>query len=106
MSLSERFQNVVGILNELNKFSREITEATEVRDLPDGSSAEVTVLYLGLGQAYYCNAKSGVAGVGRPGEKGWVWEPRNDLVAAVADVIAVYRNEVPAVYVGLPVEVK
>ena len=106
MGLSERFQNVVGILNEMNKFSGEITEASEVRDLPDGSRAEVTVLYLGLGQAYYCNEKSGVAGVGRPGEEGWLWEPRDDLIEAVAEVIAVFRNEQPAVYVGLPVEVR
>ena len=106
MTLSERFQNVVGILNEMNKFSREVTEASEVRDLPDGSNAEVSVLYLGLGQAYYCNQKSGIAGVGRPGEDGWVWEARNDLTEAVAEAIAIFRNEKPAVYIGLPVEVQ
>ncbi len=32
LSLAERFQNVVGILNEVNKFNREITVTSEVRD--------------------------------------------------------------------------
>jgi hypothetical protein len=102
MGLSERFQNVIGILNEVNKFCREITVTSEVRDQPDGGKAEVTVLYLGLSRAYYCNISSGLAGIGRPGPQGWVWEPRNDLAQTVADTIAIYRNEKPAGYVLLP----
>jgi len=102
IGLSERFQNVIGILNEMNKFCREITVTSEVRDQPDGGKAEVTVMYLGLACAYYCNVASGLAGVGRPGLEGWIWEPRNDLAQAVADAIAIYRNEKPAGYVLLP----
>jgi hypothetical protein len=102
MGLSERFQNVIGILNEVNKFSREITVTSEVRDQPDGGKAEVSVVYLGLARAYYCNASSGLAGIGRPGPEGWIWEPRNDLAQVVADTIAIYRNEKPAGYVLLP----
>ncbi len=102
MGVSERFQNVIGILNEVNKFSREITVTSEVRDQPDGGKAEVSVIYLGLARAYYCNASSGLAGMGRPGPEGWVWEPRNDLAQTVADTIAIYRNEKPAGYVLLP----
>jgi hypothetical protein len=102
MGLSERFQNVIGILNEVNKFSREITVASEVRDQPDGGKAEVTVLYLGIARAYYCNAASGLAGIGRPGPAGWVWEPHKGLAQAVVDTIAIYRNEKPAGYVLLP----
>jgi hypothetical protein len=102
MGLSERFQNVIGILNELNKFSREITVTSEVRDQPDGAKAEVTVMYVGIARAYYCNAASGLAGIGLPGPDGWVWEPHNGLAQAVADTIAIYRNEKPAGYVLLP----
>lgn len=105
LSLSERFQNVIGILNEFNKFSREITEAVEVRELPDGTSAEVTVLYLGLGRAYYSNAKGGAAGIGTLGPDGWVWESRDELVPQVEELIGVYRNERPAAYVLVPGEV-
>jgi FtsZ-binding cell division protein ZapB len=103
MALSERFQNVIGILNEMNKFAGGMTEATEVRDLPDGSQAEVTVLYLGFGQAYYCNRKGALGGVGLPAKKGWEWEPKNDFAGRIADTISIYRNEKPAAYVPLPV---
>jgi hypothetical protein len=106
MGLSERFQNVIGILNEMNKFSREITVTSEVRDQPDGGKAEVTVVYLGLARAYYCNAASGLAGIGRPGPGGWVWEPRNELAQKVTDTIAIYRNEKPAGYVLLPGDIR
>jgi hypothetical protein len=106
LTLSERFQNIIGILNEMNKFSREITVVSEVRKLPDASSAEVSVMYLGLAQAYYCNVKSGLAGIGRPAPDGWRWEARNDCAQAIADALAVYRNERPADYIPLPLEVE
>lgn len=106
LSLGERAQNVIGILNEMDKFAREITVTSEVRELADGTSAEVMVLYVGLGQAYYCNLKRGIAGIGRPGPDGWEWEPRNEIAEAVATAIGVYRNERPAVYVPLPASLR
>jgi len=106
MSLGERAQNVIGILNEMDKFAREITVTSEVRELPDGASAEVSVLYVGLGQAYYCNLKRGIAGIGRPGAEGWEWEPRNDIAEAVAAAVSVYRNERPAAYISLPASLR
>ncbi len=106
MTLSERFQNVVGILNEINKSARELLVTSEVRDLADGAKSEVTVLYAGLAQAYYCNAGGGIAGIGRPEASGWAWEADNELVPAVAETIAVQRNEKPAAYVRLPLTVK
>jgi hypothetical protein len=106
LALSERFQNIIGILNEMNKFSREITVVSEVRELPDRSSAEVSVMYMGLAQAYYCNVKSGLAGIGRPAADGWKWEVRNDCAQAIADALAVYRNERPADYIPLPLDVE
>ncbi len=106
MSLGERAQNVAGILNEMDKFAREITISSEVRELPDGTAAEVSVLYFGFGQAWYCNVGRGIAGVGRPGSEGWVWEARNEIAGDVAAAIAMFRNERPAAYVPLPASVR
>jgi len=106
LGLAERAGNAVGILNEMDKFAREIAVTSEVRELADGVSAEVTALYLGFGQAYYCNEKRGLAGVGRPGPDGWAWAPRDDLAASVAAAVAVYRNEKPAVYIPLPADAR
>ncbi|MBI1368390.1 MAG: DUF3450 family protein [Planctomycetes bacterium] len=106
MTLSERFQNVVGILNEINKFNRNITVASEVRSLPDGKSAEVTAMYVGLGQGYYVSANRSVAGIGTATADGWVWTPANESANAIADAIAILKNEKVASFVKLPITVK
>lgn len=105
ISLSERFQNVVGILNEVDKFNREITVVSEVRTLANGKAAEVTALYVGLGQAYYVNTTGTTAGVGTPSEDGWIWTPANDAADEIAKAIAVLKNEQAAEFVLLPAEI-
>lgn len=106
LSLAQRFQNVIGILNEVNKFNREITPTSEVRKMADGSAAEVTALYIGLGQAYYVGTNSTTAGVGRPSEDGWSWESANDAASEIADAVAIMKNEKVAGFVPLPVKVE
>jgi septal ring factor EnvC (AmiA/AmiB activator) len=106
LSLSERFQNIVGILNEINKFNREITPTSEVRALPDGTSAEVAAIYVGLGQAYYVGANNEVAGVGTATADGWVWTPANDAALQIREAIEILKNEQPASFVKLPIEIK
>ena len=104
--LGPRYQNIVGILNEVDKFNREIRVTNEVRQLDDGSSAEVATLYIGLGQAYYVNTKGDRAGVGTQSDDGWVWEQHNDAAADIALAIAILRNEKPAAFVRLPMGIK
>ena len=108
LSLSERYQNVIGVMNELNKAAREIAVGSEVRTLKDGRQTEVTVFYIGLSQAYYVNEKSGLAGVGKLGENGgeWIWEEQNDLVVPVSTLLGIYRGEKPAAYVPLRMTVQ
>ena len=105
-SLSVRFQNVVGVLNQLNKFAREIRVASELLTLADGRKMEVRTVYLGIAQAYYVSDKGDVAGLGRPGETGWTWVPANQAAPQIAAVIAILANEKPADYVQLPIEIK
>lgn len=105
LSVSERFQNVVGILNEVDKFNREITVTSEVRTFPDGSSVEVAAVYLGIGQAYYASANGAVAGIGTASGDRWVWKEQNDAAPQIADVIAILKNEKVASFVLVPVEI-
>jgi hypothetical protein len=105
LTLGVRFMNVIGVLNDVNKWNREITITSEVRRLADGSSAEVAVLYLGLGQAYYVTNKGDAAGVGRPGPDGWVWTPADDSAPQVKKAIAMLKNEQVAAFVQLPIQV-
>jgi len=106
LSVSERFQNVVGILNEVDKFNRDITMNTEVRTLENGSSIEVTALYIGIAQGYYASADGTIAGVGSATDQGWAWTPANEAAAQISDAIAILKNEKVATFVHLPVEIK
>jgi FtsZ-binding cell division protein ZapB len=105
LSLSERYQNVVGIANELNKNANEITVVSEVKELPNGSTAEVQTLYVGFARAYYCTNKGDIAGVGYPVEGGWKWDADHSLAPKVADAIAILKNEKVAAYIQLPATV-
>ncbi len=106
LSISERFQNIVGILNEVDKFNRDITVTSEVRNLPDGSSVEVATLYIGIGQAYYVGAKGTVAGSGIPTDQGWAWKPNNQFAPQISELIAIFKNEKAASFVRVPVEIR
>ncbi len=106
LSLSERFQNVVGILNEVDKFGRDITSTSEVRELGDGTTSEVAAVYLGLGQGYYASANGLRAGVGTAGPNGWTWTSANESAPSIARVIAILKNEAVADFVALPMRIQ
>lgn len=106
LTVSQRFQNVVGILNEVDKFSRDITVTSELRTLADGSTVEVAVLYVGIGQAYYASANGQYAGIGLPTDSGWQWKPYNEAAPNITEAIAIFKNEKVASFVQLPVEIQ
>jgi len=94
-------QNVVGILNEANKFDNDISMNAEVRTLSDGAPSEVRVVYVGLGQAYFVSAK-GEAGIGRPGPDGWHWEIDRSIAPSVAQVVEILQAKSKPKLVPLP----
>lgn len=104
-SLAERFRNVLGIFDALNKANQEISEHIEVRDLGGGRRAEVRVLYIGLAQAYYLSA-GGDAGFGQPGPDGWTWQPRAELAGAVRTALEIRAGTHSPTFVPLPVRVR
>jgi hypothetical protein len=110
LSLSERYMNVIGVLNAIAKWNREVTVATEVRTMTDGTQVQVAVIYIGLGQAYYAggegkDGKPTVGGIGTSTATGWTWKPANELAADIAKVISIYKNEQLATLVRLPVQI-
>jgi hypothetical protein len=106
LGLGERFQNVVGVLNEVNKFEREVTLASEVHTLPDGSAVEVAALYLGLGQGWFASGDERVAALGTASASAWVWSPADAAAPAIARAIAILQNEEVAAFVALPLEIR
>lgn len=105
VSIGERFQNVLGILNELNKDNNEITVGYEVRNLADGKPAEVRTMYIGLAQAYYVSA-GGEAGIGRPSQAGWQWEPSKAIAGDVLMAFDILQGKHTPAFVPLPVNLQ
>jgi len=105
VSAAERFQNVLGILNELNKANNEITTGYEVHTLADGRPSEVQAIYVGLAQAYYVSA-SGEAGIGRPGADGWKWESSKAVAGDVLMALEILQGKQTPAFVALPVRIQ
>ena len=105
-TLSERFQNVVGILNAVDKFNRDIHVTSEVRTLEDGRSIEAAAMYIGIAQGYYVSADGTIASVGTVGPERWQWQRCDTAAPQIADAIAMWKNEKAAGFVALPVVVQ
>lgn len=105
VTVAERYQNVLGILNEMNRLNGEITVASEIRSLSDGKPSEVKTVYLGLGQAWYLSAR-GEAGVGQPGPDGWKWRPAPEVATEVGRVLEILQNKSSPKFIPLPVTIQ
>jgi hypothetical protein len=105
ISIAERFQNVIGILNEANKANNEILVNYEVHTLSDGKPSEVKAIYVGLAQAYYVSEK-GDAGIGRPTDDGWKWEPSKAVAADVLMALDILQGKHSPAFVPLPVKIQ
>lgn len=105
LSLGERYQNVIGILNEINRFNSEVTTRNEVREIAEGTSAEVSAVYLGLGHGFFVTTTGQSAGVGSVVDGRWSWRALDEAPIAISEVMAILRNEQPASFVRVPVEI-
>ena len=103
--LGERFLTVVGILNEVNKFNREVRAESEIRTLSNGSTIEVTTVYLGLGQAYYASADGKEVGFGVPAAQGWTWTAANEHAAEIVRGMAILTKGADAEFVNVPLQI-
>ena len=105
VSAAERYQNVLGILNELNKANSEINVSYEVHTLANGKPAEVKAMYVGLAQAYYVSS-SGEAGIGRPTESGWKWEPSKAVSREILMALEILQGKQSPAFVLVPVTIE
>lgn len=105
VSVAERFQNVLQILNEAAKAQNEITVNVEVRTLAGGKVAEVKTIYIGLAQGFYVSP-SGEAGIGRPTDDGWKWDPSPAVAKDVLTAVEILEGKHSPAYVPLPVKLQ
>ena len=105
VATAERYQNILGILNELNRGNNDISVSYEVHNLADGRPSEVKAIYVGLAQAYYVSAR-GEAGIGRPTADGWKWEPSKSVARDVMKALEIIEGKQSPAFVPLPVRLK
>ena len=105
-SSGERLQNIVGILSEVEKFGRTITLASELQKLPNGDNAQVDTVYMGLAVAFFVDGNSTYAGILTPAKDGWTVTEHSDLAPEIRRLVEVYKGDVLAEFVPLPVEIK
>lgn len=102
LSGMERMRNLIGILNEVDKFNSAIMVESEVRKRASGEELQVKTLYVGLAQAYFVDKGGTWAGVGIPGPEGWQWKEQPELAGAIQRSLAIYEGRQPPAFVGLP----
>lgn len=103
VSLAERYQNVLGILNEADKANNDLMLTIEVREIEGSKPTECETLYVGLAQAYFVNADRDFAGYGRPVNGKWEWTRKDDLAGEIAHVFNIMANKGKPKFVHLPV---
>ena len=103
LGLSERIQAAATIFNRCSQFNNAITYSEEMATMaPEEKPQFVSVLYWGLSHGYALDSATGLSYLGRPGEAGWGWEPRPEIAAAVAQLMAVYHDEMAPSFVEVP----
>lgn len=108
VALTVRLQNIVGVMNEVDKFNSGPTHVAEIRTIetPEGTrEAQVTTLYFGLAHAYFVDSQGVYGGTGLPSEDGWIWEVDSSLAPEIAQLVAVAKNEEQAVFSNLPITI-
>jgi hypothetical protein len=106
ITAAERFQNVLGILNELNKANNEIASLPEIHEFAAGKKAEVKAIYLGLAQGYFVNAAGDIGGTGTPGPVGWNWRTDPSIAKKMIEVLDVMKKTVAPKLVELPATIE
>jgi hypothetical protein len=97
LSVSVRYANVLGILNEVNKFHGDVFTGPERRKISTGAEAEVETLYFGIAAACYAGSGETAkeAGIGKSSPQGWEWEAKPADAANIAKVIKIQGGATP-----------
>ena len=87
LSVGERMQLTMTVLNRCLQFNRTITSGEEELTLAGETTPKsLEVIYWGLSHGYALDRAAGRAWFGSPGPQGWGWEPQ----ASAAPVIALH----------------
>ncbi len=107
LTVSERMQLSMTVLNRCIQFNRGVTCEEEVLNPAGTGNAQLLdVIYWGLSHAYALDRSSGNTWFGSPGPAGWQWEPLPDGAKHVGQLIAIYRGKGEPDFVAIPARLK
>jgi hypothetical protein len=105
-AIGQRMQPIVAMLTQIQRFNNTVTVVQNFRSFGQGEPIQVDEIYFGTGAAFYVDRSGVNAGIGFPGENGWIWEPQEGIANKVMTFLAVYRGTRQAEYINLPVNVR
>jgi hypothetical protein len=106
LSLAERMQAIVAILQALNQFDQTVTVHSSLRSLKSGQQVEVETVYVGLGIAYYRSLSGELAGYGQPTHSGWSWSEQAALAPSIEAALAAAKQQIQATeFIQLPIKI-
>jgi hypothetical protein len=106
-SVSQRLQNIVGILTQVDKYNTVVEVVPEQRQFADGSLVQVKTIYFGLSAAYFSDMAGNHAGWGRPSKtEGWDWTEDASIAPQVLQLIGAYEGSTTEIeFVPVPVKI-
>jgi len=105
--LGRRLMNVLGVLAQAEKFNDTVTLAAETRAVDGEQKVQIRTLYWGLGEAIYVDSAADNAGIGHPGDEGWVFTADSALADDAKRLVDIYEGNVDAIeFVSLPAAVR
>ena len=106
LSLGERMQLAMTVLNRCIQFNRTITcGEEEVAPAGESSPRSLEVIYWGLSHGYALDRAAGRAWSGAPGPQGWRWEPLA-AAAPVIRLIDIYNDRAEPEFVMTPMQLR
>jgi len=107
LTVSERMQFTMTVLNRCLQFNRSITCEDEILKLGDEKNAQqLEVIYWGLSHGYALDRPARKVWFGSPGPQGWRWESIPDAFDRVARLVTISRGKAEPEFVEVPVRLK
>lgn len=103
LSVGDRMQHTMTILNRCLQFNRIVTAGEEVLTLAgEPAPKSLEVIYWGLSHGYALDRAAGKAWFGSPGAQGWQWEVRPASAVAVARLLAIANDKADPDFIVVP----
>ena len=97
---------VLGILQDIDKFQNSVKTYRLLLEIDGTPAKEYSVMFYGLGTAFFVDENVTTAGFGTPSATGWQWTTDNLLAQRVFDAIEIAEKKKLAEFVALPVTVE